>query len=698
MRVIKLALLIACQMGGCINDANAKELNQHTQIDLDVVTVIANTTKHEAETAILGDTELFDLPLSASALNADDFAERIPDDIADLADYAPGVSRRANYWGVNTPTFQLRGFNAGDATAYYKDGFRYQGRGPMSMANVEGVEILRGPVNALYGWNEAGGAVQVLVKKPTDESIKTLSLQYDAFGKGITTLDLGGALNNSTSYRFIASREQGNSFRDAQHAEQILIAPSLAFDFEHNKKLELALEFLDDKRTTDYGIPAFGGKPANVPSDRIYTENFGEQHSQSTRFSSRYSQNLWGGEISAAFSYYSFKYLTYNDAEPYAVSGTQILRTYEDYPEQYRWLTSYVDYKKTFKWGDTLHKFATRLELARETRELKNGVFDEYPSIDIFNPVYNQTYTRTADYNLFSQGWKNKNIGIAVQDEFSLGKVSFLIGLRQNYLKQTHYLNEALPVVINNHELQTDTATTPKLGITWHVYPTVNIYASYSGGKNAVLPQNRAVDNKSFKPTDSKQLELGIKMQPVNNAWLASLAVFNIERQNVLTRDPDNVGFSVQTGRQKSRGVEMSFQGAIAENWQLTGQATLLDAFIAEDNRYEPGNRLPYAARVGASFWLNHTMHLDDNAKLSLSGGLVYQGNRYANFANTTVIPSYTRLDLGASYQTQDWIINLGLENALDKNYYSSGVENRPAVIYPGAPRTLAVKVGYNFN
>lgn len=71
-----------------------------------------------ATTATLSATPLFELPLSATQLSVEDFPDRLPKDIADLADYSAGVSRRSNYWGVNTPTFQLRGFNAGDGSAY----------------------------------------------------------------------------------------------------------------------------------------------------------------------------------------------------------------------------------------------------------------------------------------------------------------------------------------------------------------------------------------------------------------------------------------------------------------------------------------------------------------------------------------------------------------------------------------------------
>jgi len=150
--------------------------------ELDAVLVQARRF-NTVTTATLSSTPLFELPLSATTLATASFADRLPKDIADLADYSAGVSRRSNYWGVNTPTFQLRGLNAGDATAYYKDGFRYQGRGPLSMANVEAVEILRGPQSAIYGWSEPGGAVQIRLKQPTAQTVREAALQTDTWAR-----------------------------------------------------------------------------------------------------------------------------------------------------------------------------------------------------------------------------------------------------------------------------------------------------------------------------------------------------------------------------------------------------------------------------------------------------------------------------------------------------------------------------------
>lgn len=669
--------------------------------ELDVVQVSARHFD-TAATASLSAIPLFELPLSATTLATATFSDRLPKDIADLADYSPGTSRRSNYWGVNTPTFQLRGFNAGDATAYYKDGFRYQGRGPLSMANVEAVEILRGPQSAIYGWSEPGGAVQVRVKQPTAETLRTASLQADAWGKTAASLDLGGALSDSSRFRLVTAHEYGGSFRDRQSGEQTLLAPSVAWDFSGGRQLQFSLEWLDDRRSTDYGIPASNGAPADVPVSRVYTEDWGRQHSQSTRLATRWMQPAWGGDLAVAWSYYNFKYLEYRDAEPYAVSGSTVKRWYEEYPERYRWLTGYVDWSRGFVTGSTAddtiaHRVAARFEMARESRSLYRGILDEFPTIDAYHPVYGQSWTPTADFSVYDQAWTNRSFGLAVQDEMRSGNWTWLLGLRFSYLRQVFDYADYLPEPGDERSAQSDHSLTPRLGVNWRARPWLALYANYSAGNMATLPQSRAFGGGSFTPLASKQVESGLKLQPVDGNWLASVAVFDMERSNVLTRDPEHAGFSIQTGVQRSRGTEIEWQGKVAPGWRLTAQGTWLDAFVARDNRYSPGNRLPYAPRFGASAWLTHRFGADGAGRWSLSGGIVHQGERYADFANGTRVPGYTRFDLGASYREKTWSATLALENAADRRYYASGVENRPAVIYPGAPRTLALRLTYDF-
>ncbi len=286
-----------------------------------------------------------------------------------------------------------------------------------------------------------------------------------------------------------------------------------------------------------------------------------------------------------------------------------------------------------------------------------------------------------------------------MQDEITQGNWVWLLGMRVSDLRQVFDYADYLPVPGQIHLGQSDRAITPRVGVSWHVLPSLRWYANYAAGNMATLPQSRQVSGAAFAPLSNRQVESGIKWQPEHANWLASLAVFDIQRNHVLTPDPNNPGFSIQTGKQGSRGIEAEWQGKIAPRWQLRTQATWLNARILQDNLYATGNRLPYVPRFGMSAWLSHRLqHGSDTGYWRISGGIVHQGERCADFANTTRLPAYTRLDLGITYQAKSHSLTLSVENAANLRYYSSGVENRPAVIYPGTPRTLSFKLNYDLS
>lgn len=651
----------------------------------------------ESAVATLTPTPLLELPLSATHLTTEAFAERLPADIADLADYSPGISRRSNYWGLNSPTFQLRGFNTGSSTAYYRDGFRYQSLGPMAMANIEGIEILRGPVGALYGWADPGGAVYVRTKQPVATPLAEATVWTNSWGRTGLSGDFGGPTGAASRYRLVVSREEGGSFRDRQTLEQTLVAPSWSVDLGGGRNFSVALEWLNDRRTTDYGIPAVNGRPAQVPIDRVYGESWGRQHSQSTRFAVRWSQPLAEGRLNFAWSWYNFRYREYHDAESNAVSGTTLRRWYETYPEHYRWTTAYLDWTRDFATGPLAHRFLARLESANETRSIVGGEFGNYAPIDVYAPVYGQAWTPGSDFTRFDQCWQFRSLGLTVQDEIRIGTWTWLFGLRYADLKQTYDYTETQPNQLELHPRQSDTALMGRIGASWRLAAGWSVYGNFAAGALPTLPQTRAWNNDPFAPVTGRQTEFGAKYEPAGGRWIATLARFDIRRQNVRTSDPDHPGYTITTGEQRSQGLELAWQGRLPHGWRITAQGTWMDAVVTRDNRYPVGNQLPYAPEWSASAWLSRQFAATDGGHWQVGGGAVHVGSRHADFANTTRLPGHTRFDAGATYRRADWSITASVENLFDRIYYASGVENRPAVIYPGAPRTLSLRLTHRF-
>ena len=83
---------------------------------------------------------------------------------------------------------------------------------------------------------------------------------------------------------------------------------------------------------------------------------------------------------------------------------------------------------------------------------------------------------------------------------------------------------------------------------------------------------------------------------------------------------------------------------------------------------------------------------LSDDARRD---ALTLVGKRYADNANTTVLPGYGRWDALVGYRHKDWDLRGALNNITDREYYSSATS--AFQIQPGAPRSLVVTGTYSF-
>lgn len=130
---------------------------------------------------------LQDVPVSITAFTGDQMQRMNFTNLEDIAFVTPGL--QAQNTGGYAETF-LRGVganikqpNAESSIATFIDGF-YMGsiQGAMQeLADVERVEVLRGPQATLYGRNASGGAINLVTKKPNlNEAEGSVSLGYGA--------------------------------------------------------------------------------------------------------------------------------------------------------------------------------------------------------------------------------------------------------------------------------------------------------------------------------------------------------------------------------------------------------------------------------------------------------------------------------------------------------------------------------------
>ncbi|MCD8489483.1 MAG: TonB-dependent receptor [Desertifilum sp.] len=220
------------------------------------------------------------------------------------------------------------------------------------------------------------------------------------------------------------------------------------------------------------------------------------------------------------------------------------------------------------------------------------------------------------------------------------------------------------------------------------------MYASYSTSFRPAFGATRNRDGSTFEPETGRQLEVGVKADLLERLSL-TLAAFDIRKQNVRTPDPNNPGFSLQTGEVASRGIELSLGGQILPGWNITAAYTYLDAFVSQDNRPIVGNRLTSVPENQFSLWTTYEVQQGNLQGLGFGLGTFFVGDRQGDLENTFILPSYFRTDAALFYRRNNWRAQLNFQNLFNTEYFTSA--SYRLNVTPGAPFTVLGTVSVDF-
>ena len=165
-------------------------------------------------TARKREESLQEVPLAVTALSAADITNRQVNSIDDLAKFAPGLVFSRSFGRSNErPVVRglasvLAGTNATVETgvAYFVDGVYYPGDiQTLDMAEVERVEVIRGPQSALYGRNTYAGAINFITRRPGDEMKASVSGGADGDERQISGRLNGRSAPMVTSVRSVVA-------------------------------------------------------------------------------------------------------------------------------------------------------------------------------------------------------------------------------------------------------------------------------------------------------------------------------------------------------------------------------------------------------------------------------------------------------------------------------------------------------------
>lgn len=641
---------------------------------------------------------LRDLPLSIQVIPRQVIEDRGVVRLNDLADNVAGVQQEPGYGSLPSVGFRIRGFttNFGNLRNGFQD-FGYVT--PRDIANVEQFEFLKGPASVLYGGGQfssgiPSGVVNAITKKPLAEPYYNASVTYGSYNLVRPTIDLTGPLTEDKSllYRLNIAYENADSFRDFSRNDSFFIAPALTWKIGPRTNLALEFEYQNYNFNFNYGFlpePEFlklprnrflGEPDFNESNNRSISFTYNLEHQFSDNWKFRQGFNLVQSDLNSKSTF------------PYALEDDR--RTVDRSPsesiEGNNNITLQNEISGKFETGFLRHNLLFGVELARYKFKYDFFTADEVSTLNIFEPQYGAKFVIPSSPT-FAREYGSDNIGIYVQDLIEvLPNLKILAGGRfdSNELFRKDRVDNS---VINE---QSNSQFSPRVGIVYQPSQTTSLYFSWS---NSFAPNYsaRSRTNEQFKPEIGEQFEVGIKQDLIKDRLSATLALYQITRQNVLTRDPDDpTGISsIATGEQRSRGVELDITGQVLPGWNVIANYAYTDAVVTEDEDIPVGNRLYGVPKNSASLWTTYQLQSGNLQGLGFGLGLAFVGEQEATLSNTLTLPSYVRADAAIFYRRDNYKIGLNFKNISNVKYYTLD----GFFIYPSAPFTVQGTVSFDF-
>ena len=624
-------------------------------------------------TATRTDTAIRDTPQSITIVPRDVLVDQQDTRLTDALQNVSNVVA-ASTIQARTESYSIRGFNT---QTYAIDGILLNQASNFftvtrDLADVERIEVLKGPASVLFGRGDPGGIINIVTRRPTFEPSAEATVQGGSFGFRRVQGTVSGAIPGAEGLaaRVSFGVQDDPTFRNygGRTNTRNFVAPAFTYNPTPDTRVYFTGEFTKQDSQYDEGLIAVNGTVPLGRISRYYGEPFSRynatanygllriEHDFNDNITLRQVLNAQGGGFDLLAS------------RATGLSNRNTLVTRRD-----------TAVASTYAAVDSQTELVAKFDLLgfRNTVlvgfEYTNGYRRSYTtqgnlaSVSFLSPTFGALPGALSLQADLKQ--KDELNGAYVQDQIDLGLgFQLLVGARFDFGTQ-FYFNRA-PTSRTIPPDQELSGTSPRVGLVYRPFEPLTFYASYT---TSFKPQTANVLNVTNPPPETgEQYEVGSRLD-LNPGLTLSAAAFSITRNNVAATDPTNSGFSVITGQQRSEGVEADLAGEILPGWKVIAGAGYLDAKITRDTTFAVGNRLISVPRTSGSLFTTYQFQEGALRGLGIGGGLTYVGRRAGDLNNSFFVGGYTRIDAAVYYDFDaHYRFALNMRNLTNARYIES--------------------------
>lgn len=713
MKVIHLICLGGISLA--VNTAGAEQSKSTaTHISLPELT-ITDTYRNTATKSQLTPEET---PQSITVIDSEMLTMRDADSINEALRYVSGVTTELRGGAVSrVDQFNLRGFpnyqNTYDGMPLMFNGWNLQPQ--IDAIAVQQVEVFKGPTSSLYGNMPPGGFVNLISKQPSLQPFSQLGIAVGNRNLTEFSFESRGQIQSSDfSYSVLGLARERDGQAVTSEEERQVFAPSIDWQASEKTLVNLNIFYQNDPSMGIYNSVPAAGSVSSTPYGRLEPDFYAGDANWNT-----YDRNVTmaGYKINHEFSdtwtlLHQARYMdaevyqenTYNTGllsnapPPYSLAPgadrTLLRRAYLT-DETARALTIDNQLTGQFNKGKVEHHVLVGIDYQDLGSDIRYEDWDEtmIPAIDLYAPnnyLINPALLigptpYSSDFEINSD-----QIGFYLQDQLRIGNwIALFSGRYDQYNYEENgikYGTQAVSAIDQNE-------FSGRAGVLYEFANGWSPYLNYAESFEPVGGSDR--NGNTFEPATSDQWELGVKYSSLDQRSLLTLAAFEINKKNALTRDPSGGPYDlVQAGETRSRGVELESRYIYSESLMWTFNYTWLDVEVTKDNTGLEGKTPVWIADNTANLWMQYDWYEGPLAGFELGVGVRYVGETQMDALNTDVVPDYTLFDLAISRNFGAANVRVSASNITDENSYSCFDSNN---CWFGAERSVELAAVYAF-
>lgn len=688
--------------------ANAASAQVATEQAMTEVVVSASKTAAQNRAGVAGfsDAPLLQTPASVSVLTREQMQDLNIRTTTDAAKFDASIGDAYNAVGY-AEQFSIRGFKLNNANSYRKDGLPISGDAPIPLENKESLEVLKGLAGLQAGVAAPGGIVNYVTKRPTAAPLRSVTVEASERGTLLGSVDLGGRFEDRRfGYRVNVATERLRSYIKGADGNRNFVSGAFDWQITPQALLQIDADYQKKKQVTAPGFQLIDGVSLpNVAADTMLNRQpwsrpvETESSNVGLRFEYRFSPD-WHATVSA--NRHSFKRDDYT-AFPYGCGAQELypgfcgngdydVYDYQSLGEAKKPQALQAMLQGRFSTGALRHEFTGGYSFFNNSEKWGDYLYDYAGTSNIHHPV--AVPMAGGSSGPVSERRSDHERAFFVQDIVALSsQLKLHAGVRHAQLKRDEFIGEGVA------NAKTDKGFwLPNVALVYNPLHNVALYGSWAQGleHGGIAPIETTNQNRALAPGKAKQVEVGAKAD-LASGLAVSAALFRITKGLEYT-DAGNT--FVRNGEAEHRGLELAAHGKLTRELTIGLSATALDTDQGGTGLASmDGKRVTNVPKFKSSVYAEYA--LPQVAGLKLNANWQHAGNKAFDAENTTLVPGYDVLNLGASYATRIGgtaaVFRAQVANALDKFYWRDVTPDLGGYLFPGAERTFKVSAQFDF-